>query len=80
MKDYVSPEKFEFWKEYGESVGFRYVASGPLVSKFYNCYYFFISQLEEMFAFALLYCLYIGTMAFHRLDHLIGRVSSSLKA
>ena len=32
VKEYVTPEKFTFWKEYGESIGFRYVASGPLVS------------------------------------------------
>uniref|UniRef100_A0A161ZHS0 Lipoyl synthase, mitochondrial n=1 Tax=Daucus carota subsp. sativus TaxID=79200 RepID=A0A161ZHS0_DAUCS len=30
VKEYISPEKFSFWKEYGESIGFRYVASGPL--------------------------------------------------
>ena len=29
VREYVTPEKFQFWKEYGESVGFRYVASGP---------------------------------------------------
>lgn len=28
----MTPEKFEYWKQYGESIGFRYVASGPLVS------------------------------------------------
>jgi hypothetical protein len=32
VREYVTPQKFQFWKEYGESVGFRYVASGPLVS------------------------------------------------
>ncbi|KAM0923219.1 hypothetical protein ACQ4PT_005681 [Festuca glaucescens] len=32
VREYVTPEKFQFWKEYGESIGFRYVASGPLVS------------------------------------------------
>ncbi|KAJ8420478.1 hypothetical protein Cgig2_027667 [Carnegiea gigantea] len=30
VKEYVTPEKFAFWKEYGEAIGFRYVASGPL--------------------------------------------------
>ena len=29
VKDYVTPEKFAFC---GEAIGFRYVASGPLVS------------------------------------------------
>jgi lipoate synthase len=32
VREYVTPEKFDFWKEYGESLGFVYVASGPLVS------------------------------------------------
>ncbi|KAL6973452.1 Lipoyl synthase, chloroplastic, variant 2 [Sarracenia purpurea var. burkii] len=31
VKEYVTPEKFASWKEYGESLGFCYVASGPLV-------------------------------------------------
>lgn len=31
VKEYVEPEKFAFWKDFGESIGFRYVASGPLV-------------------------------------------------
>lgn len=32
VKEYVTPEKFAFWKDYGESIGFRYVASGPMVN------------------------------------------------
>uniref|UniRef100_A0A0D9WII9 Uncharacterized protein n=1 Tax=Leersia perrieri TaxID=77586 RepID=A0A0D9WII9_9ORYZ len=32
VREYVTPEKFDFWKEYGESLGFLYVASGPLHS------------------------------------------------
>ncbi|XP_022763868.1 lipoyl synthase 1, chloroplastic-like isoform X1 [Durio zibethinus] len=36
VKEYVTPEKFAFWKEYGESIGFRYVASGPLVRSSYR--------------------------------------------
>ncbi|KAF2312627.1 hypothetical protein GH714_037014 [Hevea brasiliensis] len=31
VKEYVTPEKFSLWKEYGESIGFRYVAL-PLIS------------------------------------------------
>ncbi|KAA8528844.1 hypothetical protein F0562_036199 [Nyssa sinensis] len=30
VKEYVTPEKFAFWKDYGETIGFHYVASGPL--------------------------------------------------
>ena len=43
VKEYVTPEKFAFWKEYGEAIGFRYVASGPLVSILpclFECLYF----------------------------------------
>jgi hypothetical protein len=36
VREYVTPEKFDFWKKYGESLGFVYVASGPLVSYTYN--------------------------------------------
>ncbi|GFZ15595.1 radical SAM superfamily protein [Actinidia rufa] len=36
VKEYVTPEKFASWKEYGESIGFRYVASGPLVRSSYR--------------------------------------------
>lgn len=31
VREYVTPKKFDFWKEYGEPLGL-YVASGPLVS------------------------------------------------
>lgn len=31
VKDFVTPEKFDEWRAVGESMGFRYVASGPLV-------------------------------------------------
>jgi len=34
VKEYVTPEKFEHWRKYGEEVvGFRYVASGPLAGR-----------------------------------------------
>jgi lipoic acid synthetase len=32
VKEYVTPEKFDYWRVVGEELGFRYVASGPLVS------------------------------------------------
>ncbi|KAH9319691.1 hypothetical protein KI387_021460 [Taxus chinensis] len=48
VKEYVTPEKFTFWKEYGESIGYRYVASGPLVRSSYRAGEFFIeSMLRE---------------------------------
>ncbi|XP_072956930.1 lipoyl synthase 1, chloroplastic [Typha angustifolia] len=45
VKEYVTPEKFAFWKEYGESVGFRYVASGPLVRSSYRAGELFVQNL-----------------------------------
>lgn len=34
--EYVSPEKFDAWREAGKKLGFRYVASGPLVRSSYR--------------------------------------------
>jgi lipoic acid synthetase len=34
--EYVSPERFESWREAGKELGFRYVASGPLVRSSYR--------------------------------------------
>ena len=34
--NYVTPEKFEYWKKYAEDLGFRHVASGPLVRSSYH--------------------------------------------
>eukprot|EP00252_Welwitschia_mirabilis_P026337 TRINITY_DN8625_c0_g1_i1.p1 TRINITY_DN8625_c0_g1~~TRINITY_DN8625_c0_g1_i1.p1 ORF type:complete len:423 (+),score=77.19 TRINITY_DN8625_c0_g1_i1:123-1271(+) len=45
VKDYITPEKFNFWKEYGESIGFQYVASGPLVRSSYRAGEFFIESM-----------------------------------
>lgn len=45
VKEYVTPEKFQFWKEYGESIGFRYVASGPLVRSSYRAGEFYIESM-----------------------------------
>ncbi|MED6133429.1 Lipoyl synthase, chloroplastic [Stylosanthes scabra] len=45
VKEYVTPEKFTFWKEYGESIGFRYVASGPLVRSSYRAGELFVQTM-----------------------------------
>lgn len=45
VKEYVVPEKFVFWKEYGESIGFRYVASGPLVRSSYRAGELFVKTM-----------------------------------
>jgi lipoic acid synthetase len=43
--EYVHPDKFAQWKEIGEALGFRYVASGPLVRSSYRAGEFFIKSL-----------------------------------
>ncbi|XP_058103034.1 lipoyl synthase, chloroplastic [Magnolia sinica] len=45
VKEYVTPEKFAFWKDYGESIGFRYVASGPLVRSSYRAGELFVQSM-----------------------------------
>ncbi|BBM99814.1 lipoyl synthase [Marchantia polymorpha subsp. ruderalis] len=45
VKEYVTPEKFDFWKQYGEEIGFRYVASGPLVRSSYRAGEFFVESM-----------------------------------
>ncbi|KAF9598869.1 hypothetical protein IFM89_032723 [Coptis chinensis] len=45
VKEYVTPEKFTFWKDYGESIGFRYVASGPLVRSSYRAGELFVKTM-----------------------------------
>lgn len=36
VKEWVTPEKFEKWREVGEKFGFLYTASGPLVRSSYK--------------------------------------------
>ncbi|KAF9661777.1 hypothetical protein SADUNF_Sadunf19G0103900 [Salix dunnii] len=50
VKEYVTPEKFAYWKEYGESVGFRYVASGPLVRSSYRAGELFVKTMVKQSA------------------------------
>ena len=48
VKEYVSPETFQLWKERAEAMGFLYVASGPLVRSSYRAGEFFIkSRIQE---------------------------------
>jgi len=42
--EYVTPEQFEHYRVLGEGLGFRYVASGPLVRSSYKAGEFFIRQ------------------------------------
>jgi lipoic acid synthetase len=46
ITEYVTPEKFEYWRRYGEEeIGFRYVASGPLVRSSYRAGEFFVDAM-----------------------------------
>ncbi len=45
--EYVKPEQFERYKSIGEAMGFRYVASGPLVRSSYRAGEFFIRTAIE---------------------------------
>jgi lipoic acid synthetase len=45
VKEYVHPAKFDELKEIGESLGFRFVASGPLVRTSYRAGEYFMENL-----------------------------------
>eukprot|EP00850_Spirogloea_muscicola_P006965 SM000034S12719 [mRNA] locus=s34:354306:357076:- [translate_table: standard] len=45
VKEFVTPEQFKHWQEYGLSIGFRYVASGPLVRSSYRAGEFFVETM-----------------------------------
>lgn len=45
VSEYVHPDKFEHWKQTGEKLGFRFVASGPLVRSSYRAAEFFITNV-----------------------------------
>jgi lipoic acid synthetase len=44
VKEYVTPEKFQEWQRIAESMGFTYVASGPLVRSSYKAGEFFLKN------------------------------------
>jgi len=44
VEEYVSPQTFDRYAQAGRSMGFRYVASGPLVRSSYRAGEFFINQ------------------------------------
>ncbi|KAF3314964.1 hypothetical protein TWF173_004183 [Orbilia oligospora] len=45
VEEYVTPEKFEYWKEKAVEMGFLYVASGPLVRSSYKAGEAFIENV-----------------------------------
>lgn len=48
VEEFVTPEKFEFWKKTAEDMGFLYVASGPLVRSSYKAgEYFMMGVIEK---------------------------------
>eukprot|EP01116_Phalansterium_solitarium_P004270 TRINITY_DN15230_c0_g1_i1.p1 TRINITY_DN15230_c0_g1~~TRINITY_DN15230_c0_g1_i1.p1 ORF type:complete len:422 (+),score=117.99 TRINITY_DN15230_c0_g1_i1:680-1945(+) len=47
VEEYVTPEKFEYWKQEGERMGFKYVASGPLVRSSYRAGEFYIKNIVD---------------------------------
>lgn len=47
VHEYVSPEQFERYRNIGEGLGFRYVASGPLVRSSYRAGEFFMRTAME---------------------------------
>lgn len=45
VAEYVTPEKFDYWRVEGEKLGFAYVASGPLVRSSYRAGEFYLKNL-----------------------------------
>lgn len=45
VKEYVTPEKFKFWEDVGNQLGFLYTASGPLVRSSYKAGELFIKNI-----------------------------------
>ncbi|KAK0520483.1 hypothetical protein OC835_007194 [Tilletia horrida] len=47
VAEYIAPAKFDHWQKVAESLGFLYVASGPLVRSSYKAGEFFIKNVLE---------------------------------
>ncbi|XP_074602170.1 lipoyl synthase, mitochondrial [Brevipalpus obovatus] len=45
VKEFIDPEVFKYWEDYGNEMGFLYVASGPLVRSSYKAGEFFITNI-----------------------------------
>ena len=43
--EYIPPEQFEWYKTKGEEMGFKYVASGPLVRSSYKAGEFYMEHM-----------------------------------
>ena len=47
VNEFVTPEKFDYWKKVGDKLGFLYTASGPLVRSSYKAGEFFIANIVK---------------------------------
>jgi lipoic acid synthetase len=47
VKKYITPEEFDEWKIKADNMGFKYVASGPLVRSSYKAGEFFLKNLLD---------------------------------
>ena len=47
VHEFITPEKFDYWKKYAEDMGFLYVASGPLVRSSYKAAEYFMKNVIE---------------------------------
>jgi lipoic acid synthetase len=45
--EYVTPAKFAWYKSEGEKMGFKYIASGPLVRSSYKAGEFFLEHMVK---------------------------------
>jgi lipoic acid synthetase len=45
--EYISPERFDFFRAQGEAMGFKYVAAGPLVRSSYKAGEFYLEHLVK---------------------------------
>ena len=43
--EYVTPEKFDYFRQVGEEMGFKYVASGPMVRSSYKAGEFYLEHM-----------------------------------
>ncbi|KAK2161850.1 hypothetical protein LSH36_108g00034 [Paralvinella palmiformis] len=47
VKEYLTPEKYQYWASVGDKMGFAYTASGPLVRSSYKAGEYFIKNLLQ---------------------------------
>eukprot|EP01122_Echinamoeba_exundans_P002403 TRINITY_DN12347_c0_g1_i1.p1 TRINITY_DN12347_c0_g1~~TRINITY_DN12347_c0_g1_i1.p1 ORF type:complete len:386 (-),score=58.12 TRINITY_DN12347_c0_g1_i1:18-1175(-) len=47
VEEYIHPDKFEHWRIEGEKLGFKYVASGPLVRSSYKAGEYYLSNIVK---------------------------------